>query len=48
VWPATDRAPLAFPGSIETAAFQSYVEKALVRELHARDVSPKRKAGLLS
>ena len=32
------RAPLAFPGSTNTAAFQSYVEQALVPALHAEDV----------
>src|SRR5512132_395191 len=32
------RAPLAFPGSTDTAAFQSYVEQALVPALHAGDV----------
>src|SRR3954453_4411942 len=32
------RAPLAFPGSMDTAAFQSYVERVLVPELHAGDV----------
>jgi transposase len=32
------RAPLAFSGSTDTAAFESYVEQALVPELHAGDV----------
>jgi transposase len=32
------RAPLAFPGSTDTAVFQSYVEQMLVPELHAGDV----------
>ena len=32
------RAPLAFPGSTDTAAFQSYVDQALVPALHAGDV----------
>ena len=32
------RAPLAFPGSTDTAVFQSYVEPMLVPELHAGDV----------
>jgi transposase len=32
------RAPLAFPGSTDTAAFQTYVEQALVPELHKGDV----------
>lgn len=32
------RAPLAFPGSTDTAAFQTYVEQVLVPELHAGDV----------
>src|SRR5512135_1206110 len=32
------RAPLAFPGSTDTAAFQTYVEQALVPELHEGDV----------
>jgi transposase len=32
------RAPLAFPGSTDTAVFQSYVEQVLVPELHAGDV----------
>src|SRR5512135_220896 len=32
------RAPLVFPGSTDTAAFQTYVEQALVPELHAGDV----------
>lgn len=32
------RAPLAFAGATDTAAFQSYVEQALVPELHAGDV----------
>jgi transposase len=32
------RAPLAFPGSTDTAAFRTYVEKALVPELHEGDV----------
>src|SRR5512135_1935466 len=32
------RAPLAFPGSTDTAAFCTYVEQALVPELHAGDV----------
>jgi transposase len=32
------RAPLAFPGSTDTAAFQSYVDQVLVPELHAGDV----------
>lgn len=32
------RAPLAFPGDTDTAAFQSYVEQVLVPELHAGDV----------
>jgi transposase len=31
-------APLAFSGSTDTAAFESYVEQALVLELHAGDV----------
>jgi transposase len=31
-------APLAFPGSTDTAVFQSYVEQVLVPELHAGDV----------
>src|SRR5512142_1079374 len=31
-------APLAFPGATDTAAFQTYVEQALVPELHAGDV----------
>ena len=31
-------APLAFPGSTDTAAFQSYVDQALVPALHAGDV----------
>jgi transposase len=32
------RAPLAFPGSTDTAAFVSYVEQGLVRELRPGDV----------
>ena len=32
------RAPLAFPGSTDTAAFQAYVEQVLVPELHEGDV----------
>ena len=32
------RAPLAFPGSTDTAVFQSYVEQMLVPELHTGDV----------
>ena len=32
------RAPLAFPGSTDTAVFQSYVDQVLVPELHAGDV----------
>ena len=32
------RAPLVFPGSTDTAAFESYVEQVLVPELHAGDV----------
>jgi transposase len=32
------RAPLAFPGSTDTAAFQTYVEQVLVPELHKGDV----------
>src|SRR4051812_24351354 len=32
------RAPLAFPGATDTAAFQSYVEQVLVPELRAGDV----------
>ena len=32
------RAPLAFPGATDTAVFQTYVEQALVPELHAGDV----------
>ena len=32
------RAPLVFPGSTDTAAFQTYGEQALVPELHAGDV----------
>ena len=32
------RAPLAFPGSTDTAAFQTYVDQVLVPELHAGDV----------
>jgi transposase len=32
------RAPLAFPGSTDTAAFRTYVEQALVPELHEGDV----------
>src|SRR5512135_1475320 len=32
------RAPLAFPGSTDTAAFPTYVEQALVPELHEGDV----------
>jgi transposase len=32
------RAPLAFPGATDTAAFQTYVEQALVPALHAGDV----------
>lgn len=32
------RAPLAFPGSTDTAAFRTYVEKVLVPELHEGDV----------
>ena len=32
------RAPLAFPGSTDTATFQTYVEQVLVPELHEGDV----------
>ena len=32
------RAPLAFPGATDTAAFQTYVEQALGPELHEGDV----------
>ena len=32
------RAPLAFPGATDTAAFQTYVEMVLVPELRAGDV----------
>jgi transposase len=32
------RAPLAFPGATDTAAFQTYVEQALVPERHEGDV----------
>ena len=32
------RAPLAFPGSTDTAAFQTYVEQVLVPALHEGDV----------
>src|SRR5512142_1615487 len=32
------RAPLAFPGATDTAAFRTYVEMVLVPELHAGDV----------
>jgi len=32
------RAPLALSGAIDAVAFQSYVEQAVVPELHARDV----------
>jgi transposase len=32
------RAPLVFPGSTDTAAFESYVEQVLVPDLHAGDV----------
>jgi transposase len=32
------RAPLAFPGATDTAAFQSYVDQALVPALHQGDV----------
>jgi transposase len=32
------RAPLAFPGATNEAAFQSYVEGALVPALHAGDI----------
>src|SRR5512147_957837 len=32
------RAPLAFPGATDTTAFQTYVERVLVPELHAGDV----------
>ena len=32
------RAPLAFPGATDTAAFQTYVEQVLVPALHAGDV----------
>jgi transposase len=32
------RAPLVFPGSTDTAAFESYVEQVLVPELHTGDV----------
>jgi transposase len=32
------RAPLAFPGATDAAAFQTYVKKVLVPELHAGDV----------
>jgi transposase len=32
------RAPLVFPGSTDTAAFQAYVDQVLVPELHAGDV----------
>jgi transposase len=46
------RAPLAFPGATDTAAFQSYVDQALVPALHAGDVvvldniKPHRAAGV--
>jgi transposase len=46
------RAPLAFPGATDTAAFQTYVEQALVPELHEGDVvvfdnlKPHRTAGV--
>src|SRR3974377_360533 len=33
------RAPLAFPGSTDTAAFQTYVEQVLVPELHGGGVA---------
>src|SRR4051794_8776809 len=32
------RAPVVFPGSTDTAAFQAYVDQVLVPELHAGDV----------
>ena len=32
------RAPLAFPGATDTAAFQTYLDQALMLELHAGDV----------
>jgi transposase len=32
------RAPLAFPGATDTAAFQTYIEQVLVPALHAGDV----------
>ena len=32
------RAPMAFPGATDTAAFQTYVEQVLVPELHPGDV----------
>jgi hypothetical protein len=32
------RAPLAVDGSVDTTVFQTYVEQALVPELHAGDV----------
>jgi len=32
------RAPLAFPGATDTAAFQTYVDQVLTPELHAGDV----------
>ena len=32
------RAPLAFPGATDTAAFQTYVDQVLVPELHEGDV----------
>jgi hypothetical protein len=32
------RAPLAFPGSTDTAAFQSYMDQALVPALHQGEV----------
>src|SRR5512135_590069 len=32
------RAPLAFPGSTDTAAFRTYVDQVLVPKLHAGDV----------
>jgi transposase len=46
------RAPLAFPGATDTAAFQTYVDGALVPALHAGDVvvrdnlKPHRAAGV--
>src|SRR3954453_9772465 len=48
------RAPLAFPGATDTAAFQSYVEQVLVPTLHAGDVvvwdnlKPHQAAGVIS